>query len=165
MQLAHDSLGGQLGTKKILEQISRHFYWPSIRKDVQTFFCRSCCACQVVGKPGGAPTVAPLQPLPVEQKPFSQFMIDCVGHLPKSKRGNEYLLTILDIATRYLEAIPLRRIRAKTIVDHLVKFFSWAGLSRTIQSDRGSNFTFKLYQQVENSTKVFICLPSAVAAH
>lgn len=103
----HDSLGGHLGTKKILEQINCHFYWPSIRKDVQRFFVRH--ACQVVGKPGGAPTVAPLQLLPVEQEPFSQFMIDCVGPLPKSKRGNEYLLAILDVATRYPEATPLRR--------------------------------------------------------
>lgn len=86
MELAHDSsLGGHLGTKKILERISRHFCWPSVRKDVQCFFCRSCHACQVVGKPGGAPIVAPLQPLAVEQEPFSHIMIDCVGPLPKSK--------------------------------------------------------------------------------
>lgn len=85
MQLAHyTSLGGHLDTKKTLERISLHFYWPSIRKDVQRF-CRSCHACQVVGKPGRAPPVAPLQPLPVEHEPFSHIMIDCVGPLPKTK--------------------------------------------------------------------------------
>lgn len=70
MQLAHDSsLGGHLGTKKILEQISRHFYSPSIRKDVQRFFfCRPCHACQVVEKSGGDPIVAPLQPLAVDPR-------------------------------------------------------------------------------------------------
>lgn len=74
----------------------------------------------MVGKPGGAPTVAPLQSLPVEQEPFSHIMIDCVGPLPKFNQGNEYLLTILDVATRYPEAISLRSIRVKTIVDHLL---------------------------------------------
>lgn len=59
-------------------------------------------------------------------------MIDCVGPLPKTRKGNEYLLTILDVATRYPEAIPVRTINTKTIVDHLVRFFSWAGLQVSV---------------------------------
>lgn len=146
MSLAHDSvLGGHLGARKTLEKISRHFFWPSVRKDVKRF-CRSCHVCQVVGKPGVAVPVAPLQPLPLEEEPFAHIMIDCVGPFPKSRRGNEYLLTIMDVATRYPEAIPLRSIKARTIVEQLVKFFCWARLPRSIQSDRGSNFTSKIVQ-------------------
>ncbi len=74
----------------------------------------------MIEKPGRAPPVAPQQLLPVEQEPFTHIMSDCAGPLPKSKRGNEYLFTILDVATRYSEAIPLRSIRAKTIVEHLL---------------------------------------------
>lgn len=74
--------------------------------------------------------VAPLRPLPVEEEPFTHIMIDCVGPLPRSKKGNEYLLTIIDVATRYPETISLRSIKTKTIVDHLVRFFSWAGLPK-----------------------------------
>ena len=148
LHLAHESSnGGHLGFRKTLDRISRQFYWPSLRKDLKRF-CRSCHVCQVVGRPGRAPPVAPLQPLPIVKEPFSEITIDCVGPLPRSKRGNEYLLTVLDSATRYPEAFPLRSIKAKVIAEHLIKFFSWAGLPQSIQSDRGSNFTSQLYHQV-----------------
>ena len=154
LHLAHEaSYGGHLGFRKTLDRVSRHFYWPSLRKDVKRF-CRSCHVCQVVGKARSAPPVAPLQPLPIVREPFSEIMIDCVGPLPKTKRGNEYLLTIMDTATRYPEAFPLRSIRAKVIAEHLIKFFSWAGLPRSIQSDRGSNFTSKLYHQVMSELRI-----------
>lgn len=55
---------------------------------------------------------------------------------------------------RYPEAFPLRSIKAKAIVDHLVEFFSLAGLPCTVQSDRGSNFTSKLLQQVMAELKI-----------
>ncbi len=52
--------------------------------------------------------MAPLRhPLPVELEPFAHIMKDCVGPLTKSKCGNEYLSTMLDMATKYPEAIPL----------------------------------------------------------
>ncbi|XP_072051590.1 uncharacterized protein [Amphiura filiformis] len=51
-------------------------------------------------------------------------------------------------ATRFPEAIPLRNIRAQTIVKALVKFFTLVGLPQTIQSDQGSNFTSGLFKQI-----------------
>ena len=92
--------------------------------------------------------------LSIVKEPFSEIMIDCVGPLPRSKRGNEYLLTVLDTATRDPKAFPLRSIKAKVIAEHLIKFFSWAGLPRSIQSDRGSNFTSKLYHQVMSELRI-----------
>ena len=67
-------------------------------------------------------------------------------------------------STRFPEAIPLRNIKAKIIVEHLVKFFTFVGLPKAIQSDLGSNFTsniFKLYPSRE-SDKVPINTVGAV---
>ena len=75
-------------------------------------------------------------------------IIDCVGPLPKTKKGCEYLLTIMCASTRFPEAIPLRNIKAKTIVNALVKFFTFVGLPKSIQSDQGSNFMSGIFQQV-----------------
>lgn len=47
-------------------------------------------------------------------------MID--WQLTKSKCGNEYLLTMLALATKYPEAIPLCSIKVKSIVAQLVLF-------------------------------------------
>ncbi|PIK38094.1 hypothetical protein BSL78_25069 [Apostichopus japonicus] len=51
-------------------------------------------------------------------------------------------------STRFPEAIPLRNIKATTVVKALTKFFTLVGLPKSIQSDQGSNFTSGLFQQV-----------------
>ena len=51
-------------------------------------------------------------------------------------------------STRFPEAIPLRNIKTKTIVKALVKFFTFVGLPRSVQSDQGSNFMSGIFQQV-----------------
>ena len=51
-------------------------------------------------------------------------------------------------STRFPEAIPLRNIKTKTIVKALVKFFTFVGLPKSVQSDQGSNFMSSVFQQV-----------------
>ncbi|XP_077993259.1 uncharacterized protein LOC144447231 [Glandiceps talaboti] len=148
LSLAHDSLmSGHLGVNKTYNKILNHFYWPKLRQDVAKY-CRSCHACQVVGKPNQKIPVAPLKPIPAFSEAFSRVLIDCVGPLPKTKSGNEYLLTIMCASTRFPEAIPLRSINAQRIVKALTKFFTLVGLPKSVQSDQGSNFMSNLFQQV-----------------
>ena len=138
--LAHDTpMSGHLGINKTYQRILEHFYWPNLRKDVDEF-CRSCHTCQVVGKSNQTLPKAPLPPIPAFEEPFSRVIIDCVGPLPKTKSGNQYLLTVMCTSTRFPEAIPLRNISVKTIVKALIKFFTVVGLPKSIQSDQGSNF-------------------------
>ena len=118
-----------------------------MRQSVSNYI-KTCHTCQVVGKPNQKIPKAPLKPIPAFGEPFSHLIIDCVGPLPKSKSGNEYLLTIMCSSTRFPEAIPLRNIKAKTILKVLIKFFTLVGLPKSIQSDRGSNFMSGLFQQV-----------------
>ena len=148
LSLAHDTpMSGHLGIDKTYQRILEHFYWPNLRKDVVEF-CRSCHTCQVVGKPNQTLPKAPLQPIPAFEEPFSRVIIDCVGPLPKTKSGNQYLLTVMCASTRYPKAMTLRNISAKTIVKALIKFFTLVGLPKSIQSDQGSNFMSGLFQQV-----------------
>lgn len=53
------------------------------------------------------PVKAGMIPLPLKTHPFQRIAMDLVGPLPRSKRGNRYILTIVDYVTRYLEAIAL----------------------------------------------------------
>ena len=89
-------------------------------------------------KPNQKIPSAPLPPIPAIGEPFERILIDCVGPLPRTKSGNRYLLTIMCTATRFPEAIPLRRITASAISKALIKFFTVFGLPRIIQSDQGS---------------------------
>ena len=71
----------------------------------------SCHTCQVVGKPNQVIPKAGLQPIPAFDEPYNRIIIDCVGPLPITKFGNEYLLNIMCASTRFAEAIPLRNSR------------------------------------------------------
>lgn len=160
LSLAHDFMGGHLGVKKTLGKVLRYFYWPGISSDVR-HFCQSCHVCQMSGKPNQKLKPAPLIPIPVVNEPFSKVIIDCVGPLPKSKKGNQFMLTIMCASTRYPEAIPIKNITSKSIIPLLIKFFTQHGLPRSVQSDRGTNFTSKVFKQVMSSLGITQYLASA----
>ena len=71
------------------------------------------------------------------------------------------MLTIICASTRFSEAIPLRNIRAATIVKHLIKFFTLVGLPKMVQSDQGSNFMAKIFQQVMSQLGIKQSISSA----
>ena len=62
-----------------------------------------------------------MQPLPAMEEPFQGVAVDIVGPLRRTKKGNRYILTLMDFATRYPEAIPLRRINAVAEALHCKK--------------------------------------------
>ena len=142
-------MAGHLGINKTYQKIMQHFYWPGLKKDVK-LFCRSCHTCQIIGKPNQKIPAALLRPIHAFDEPFNQVHIDCVGPLPRTRTGNQYMLTVMCASTRFPEAVPLRNIRAATIVKHLIKFFMLVGLPKTLQSDQGSNFLARIFQQVMN---------------
>lgn len=93
LSLAHNHINGHLGIAKTYHKILRHFFWPKLKKDV-TECCRVCHECQITGKPNQILKPAPLVPIPICDEPFSKVIIDCVGPLPRTRNGNQFLLTI-----------------------------------------------------------------------
>lgn len=159
LRLAHDNpLAGHLGVNKTHDRILLCFFWPGMKGDVRQH-CRTCNTCQVSGKPNQSIPPYPLYPIPVIGQPFDRVIVDCVGPLPRTKSGNQFLLTIMCSATRFPEAIPLRKITA--IVKALVKYFSVFGLPKVIQSDQGSNFMSRVFAQVVKQLGISHCCSSA----
>lgn len=95
--------------------------------------------CQFSEKPNQIIPPCALQPIPVVREPFDHLIIDYVGPLPKTKSGHQYLLTLVFVATRYPEAIPLRTLKAKAVIKALTSFFCTFGLPRYVQTDQGNN--------------------------
>lgn len=146
LKMAHDiPMSGHMGIRKTQSRIMKHFYWPGIHNDVKNYV-KACHTCQMSNKADIKP--APLIPIPAFDEPFTRLLVDCVGPLPRTKSQNQYLLTIMDVSSRYPEAIPLKRIDAPTVVEALTKFFTKFGLPHEIQSDQGSNFLSKIFGQV-----------------
>ncbi|KAJ1129309.1 hypothetical protein NDU88_007680 [Pleurodeles waltl] len=130
--LAHDiPLAGHLGQGKTFDRLVIHFYWPRMRTNSDKF-CRSCPTCQASGK-AGKRVKTPLIPLPVVGTSFERVGIDIVGPLdPKTALGNKFILVLVDHATRYPEAIPLRTVTAPVVTRTLMGIFNRVGFPKEI---------------------------------
>ncbi|GFO26960.1 Pol polyprotein [Plakobranchus ocellatus] len=96
---------------------------------------------------------APFQPVPIVGEPFERVMIDLVDPLPLSSDSYEYLLTLVDVSSRWAEVIPLRRITAKDGAEALLSIFGRLGFPKEIQSDRGQWFMSKLLAEFNSLCK------------
>ena len=154
MSLAHDTiLTGHLGMGKTCDRILAEFYWPGVTADVARF-CRSCEVCQRT-VPKGRVSRAPLQKMPTIGTPFDRVAVDLVGPIkPASEAGNRYVLTLVDYATRYPEAIALPSIEAKRVAEGLVKIYTRMGIPREILSDQGTQFMSGVMSEVSRLLSV-----------
>lgn len=70
--------------------------------------------------------------------PFKRIFIDLVGPIePIPSSAMRFILTIVDYATRYYEAVPLKKIDMETVTEALVDPFSRVGLPQEILSRPG----------------------------
>ena len=86
--------------------------------------------------------------MPIVAKPFQRIAMDFVGPLPRTQRGNRFILTMCDYATRYPEAIPLPSTEAGRVAKELVTVFARVGVPDEILMDQGSNFMSALLGEV-----------------
>ncbi|XP_071491677.1 uncharacterized protein [Diadema antillarum] len=141
LHLAHDMpLAGHLQTRKTLDRVMSQFYWPGIQSDVKRY-CASCDACQRTtpkGRVGKVPLVTPQ----LIDTCFRRVAVDIIGPLqPITDKGNRYILTLVDLATRYPEAIALPSIEAERVAEGLMEVFSRLGFPNEMLSDNGTQFT------------------------
>ncbi|XP_058850824.1 uncharacterized protein LOC131699088 isoform X1 [Acipenser ruthenus] len=152
MRLAHTHLlGGHLGTDKTRDRILLRFFWPGVWREVADF-CESCPECQKVASK--KPPRAPLIPLPIIEVPFDRVGIDIVGPLPKTKSGCEYILVLVDYASRYPEVVPLRNMATKTIARELMNIFCRVGLPKEVLTDQGTPFMSRVFKELCRLLKV-----------
>ncbi|GFS14425.1 Gypsy retrotransposon integrase-like protein 1 [Elysia marginata] len=126
LSYAYDSvLAGHFGFRKTLVSIKSQFSWPNLYSDVKKYV-RSCHVCQI--KPRTShDKPAPLQRVYVAEEPFQRVTIDIIGPLPVSEDRFEYFLTMVDVATRWAEAVPLRRITATDVAESLFQIICRLG--------------------------------------
>ena len=148
MKIAHEGiLSGHMGIKRTREKILSQFYWPGISGDVERY-CKSCDICQKTF-PKGKVSKVPLGEMPLIKTPFDRVAVDLVGPIaPVTEKGNRYILTLVDYATRYPEVVPLKGTETERVAEALVSMFSRVGVPREILTDLGTQFTSGLMKEV-----------------
>jgi len=147
MTIAHAGImSGHQGVYRTQERITANFCWPGMTEDV-TRFCQSCDVCQRTICKGRVSKV-PLGKMPIIDTPFKRVAIDIVCEIfPASSRGHRYILTVVDFATRYPEAVALKNITTTVVAETLVSIFARVGIPEEILSDRGTQLTSDIMKE------------------
>lgn len=138
--------GGHKGSYRMLHQLRSRFFWPGMHVQVKiyTASCKSCT--RVKGRP--LDLGKPRAPPPIVAR-MQRLSIDIVGPKSVTARGNKYILTMLDDYSNYLEAVALSDTKTTTIAWHFVdRIISRFGVPKEVRSDRGVQFTSKMFKEV-----------------
>ena len=141
------------GISATLKLIKSRYYWPDIDKNIRTW-CRECTSCQQAKIQQH--TKSEKTPFNLPSSRFETVHIDIVGPLPPVKSFGEtyispykYLLTCIDRASRWIEAIPLSEITASSIAKaFLTTWISRFGVPLYVVTDRGSQFESELFSEL-----------------
>ena len=133
-------LAGHFGIDKTLDQLSHFYYWPKMHRYVQRFVT-SCKMCQLAKEHNQ--NTGLYAPLPIMSRPWDSVSLDFFLGLPKTQRGFDSIMVVVDRFTKMAHFIPCRKTSDATHVAHLffTKIFRLHGLLKSIISDRDINFT------------------------
>ena len=144
-QVHDDPLSGHLGVNKTVDVLLERYYWPGFSADVKRYI-RECPACQRTFVLTPRPK-APLRSIPVGS-PFDMLAIDFL-ELPRTTRGNRYVLVCSDYFTRWPEAFATTDQTSETVAKVLFDgVISLHGVPLTIHSDQGSSFESRVIQRL-----------------
>ncbi|KAL0183738.1 hypothetical protein M9458_019434, partial [Cirrhinus mrigala] len=160
LQLIHNNpSSGHPGITATLQLVSQKFWWSTLRIDTINYVrnCETCC----ITKPSKQLPAGLLQPLPTPQRPWSHIAIDFVTDLPPSA-GHTTILTVIDRFSKSCRLIPLPKLpTAFETAETLCNFvFRFCGLPEDIVSDRGPQFTSRLWSAFFKSLNINIILTS-----
>ncbi len=150
---------GHPGINATIQLLQNRFWWPTLRGDTITQV-RQCQVCQTQ-KPSRQLPAGLLQPLPIPHCPWSHIAIDFITDLPNSN-GHTTILTVIDRFSKACRLIPLPKLpTALETAEHLCNYvFRFYGLPEDIVSDRGPQFTSRLWAAFFKALEVNISLTS-----
>jgi hypothetical protein len=149
LQLAHDApTAGHLGRDKTLAALQQHFYWPRMDDTVRAYI-RSCPQCQAVKSSTQRPAGL-LHPLEIPDHCWESVSVDLITSLPPTPRGHDAILVFVCRLSKRILLVPTTSTLssdqfASLFFQHVFRQF---GMPRSIVSDRGSQFTSNLWNNL-----------------
>jgi hypothetical protein len=121
------------------------YYWPTMK---------GCQACQRFRKIQMVPASA-MNPI-IKPWPFRGWGMDKISKInPPSSKGHQYSLVIMDYFTKWVEAIPMKLVTSKDVVnfikEHVIHRF---GIPQTITADGGSVFISEEFRKFTADVRI-----------
>lgn len=146
LEKAH--LFGHFGAEAIVRAVHNNgIHWPSMKQQAIDLI-RACKECQKYNIAQNG--YNPLRPIRA-YVPGDHWAIDLAGPMTTTQRGNNYLLVLVDICTRFCILRPISDKQSHTIVATLIQVFCDFGLPRILQSDNGTEFVNQLMQHFKRA--------------
>ena len=135
---------GHLGASTMLTALRIRYNIPFITEIVDKVV-RTCDSCQFTKRE--PTTLQPLHPIP-RVEPGDVWALDFVGPLPKTQKGNQYILTAMDLGTDWTIAQAAPHRSREVVVAMLRYVLTTHGKPLRILTDNGEEFTSYLVQNV-----------------
>jgi hypothetical protein len=127
------------GWRKTYEMLADHFYWPTMRRDVQRIVqrCIACNKAKLKLNPHGLYT-----PLRVPSAPWKGISMDFVLGLPRTKRGRDSLFVVVDRFSKMAHFIPCHKSDDASHIASLLfrEIVRLHGIPQMIVSDHDTKF-------------------------
>ena len=144
-------LNGHFGANKLYSKMAAdNIKWKGLKQDLLNFV-RSCteCARNTIQQKG----YHPLTPINSRQQ-LDHIAIDLLGPLQTTIKGNNYVLLMVDVFSRFVFLFSIPDKQAETIATKLLKVFFLFGFPKIIQSDNGTEFKNKLMNLICKNSNI-----------
>ena len=98
---------GHLGYQKTLKKLQQHFYWLDHTLEIRDFVL-SCEICQQEKSVHHVPAGL-LEPLTLPEQKWADVSLDFIMGLPKSAKGYDGILTVVDRATKMVHLVAVNQ--------------------------------------------------------
>ena len=142
------------GYDKCLARIAPIYYWPSMKKDLRLFI-ETCSKCDQFRH--SRTFKSPLGRIPIAERDDLMAMDIFGGRdtVPETENGNKYVLTIIDLFTRYAVAVCIPDQSAATVVEAVTnRWLLIYGPPRKILTDQGTNFESIQFHNMCNTWRI-----------
>lgn len=151
LRMNHDDVG-HFGFEKTLSRLQGTFWFPKMRRFTKKYVA-SCLECAHHKAPGG-PKEGMLHPIPKIEMPFHTLHADHLGPFVRSKRGNTYVLVIIDAFTKFINIRAVRDTKTTTAIKVFKEHFSYFGAPSRLITDRGTCFTSAKFKDFTSLLKI-----------
>lgn len=132
------------GSYKTLRKLQQYYYWPGMQRDVKNHV-KTCDICKAHKIKTGPPNGLMVTPKAVKA-PAHTISLDLIGPLPRSTGGFTYILSVVDVFTKFCWLFPLRKATSANIVKHLEEgIFLQYGTPAVVILDNASYFRSKSF--------------------
>ena len=151
------------GENRLIDYLRKSFFWPKMKKMAHDYV-KSCERCQK-SKPRQGNLPGLQQPLPVPMACWEEVSMDFMTSLPRSQRGNDMLMVVVDRLSKQAHFIPVKSTHGATEIAKIYHdmIFRHHGIPKAIISDRDPRFTADFWTELW--TKLGTRLKMSTANH